>query len=99
MDACDANSDILWRVVEREEHEFMGLLRGVVDSVIENMSPEERVDAIREVAEQAMDMMTPEERMMLAQMMLAKLIDPMSNAEREQLVAHLAPVPALVGGD
>jgi hypothetical protein len=39
----------------------MGLLRSVVDTVIGNMSPEERVEAIREVSAQAIELMTPDE--------------------------------------
>jgi len=75
----------------------MGMLRGLVDTVITNISPEERVEAIREVAEQAMDLMTDEERLMLAEMVLTKLLDSMDNMHRARLVESLAPTPALVG--
>jgi len=75
----------------------MGMLRGLVDTVITNMSPDERVEAIREVAEQAMEMMTDEERLMLAEMVLVKLLDSMDGTHRERLVERLAPTPAFMG--
>ena len=52
----------------------MGLLRSVVDTVIGNMTPEERVEAIHEVASQAIELMTPDERTDLANRILADLI-------------------------
>src|SRR4051794_7036000 len=67
----------------------MGLLRSVVDTVIGNMSPEERVEAIREVSAQAIELMTPDERRDLTQSILADLFGSLTGPERQALVSQL----------
>lgn len=71
-----------------------GLLRGVVDTVIANMTPDERVEAINEVADRAINLMTADERRALATRILTTLLATMPDAERQQLVDGLALVPA-----
>ena len=97
--ASGAIGDILCEIVNERSARIDGHVTGAGGHGNQNMSPEERVEAIREVAEQAMDLMTDEERLMLAEMMLTKLINPMSNAEREQLMTRLVPTAALAVGD
>lgn len=74
----------------------MGLLRSVVDTVIANMSPEERVEAIREVSAQAIELMTADERRDLTHHILADLLGSLSGAERQALAAQLGVVPVPV---
>jgi hypothetical protein len=71
----------------------MGLLRSVVDTVIGNMSPEERVEAIREVSAQAIELMTLDERRDLTQRILTDLLGSLTSAERQALAAHLGALP------
>lgn len=67
----------------------MGLLRSVVDTVIGNMSAEERVEAIREVSAQAIELMTPDERRDLTHRILTDLLGSLTGAERQALAAQL----------
>lgn len=74
----------------------MGLLRSVVDTVISNMSPEERVEAIHEVAGQAIELMTADERRDLTNRILTDLLASLTNVERHALAAALVDAPAPV---
>lgn len=71
----------------------MGLLRSVVDTVIANMSPEERVEAIHEVSAQAIELMTADERRDLTHRIFNDLIGSLTGAERQALAAQLGVVP------
>ncbi|MDQ6601573.1 MAG: hypothetical protein M3Z19_02515 [Chloroflexota bacterium] len=77
------------RVRSEEFENRMGLLRSVVDTVIGNMTPEERVEAIREVAAQAINLMTPDERKDLANTIFAELTRSMTTDERRDIAARL----------
>jgi len=70
-----------------KERDRMGLLRSVVDTVIGNMTPEERVEAIREVATQAIELMTPDERSDLANRILTDLMISISSDQRKAAAA------------
>ena len=76
----------------------MGLLRSVVDTGINNMSAEERVEAIHEVATLAIELMTPDERRDLTNRILGELLGTMDSATRHALVAG-AIVPSAVSGE
>ncbi len=76
----------------------MGLLRSVVDTVISNMSAEERVEAIHEVATLAIELMTPDERRDLTNRILGELLGTMDSATRSALVAG-AVAPSAVSGE
>jgi len=86
------NATGMVRRARSEEFENrMGLLRSVVDTVIGNMTPEERVEAIREVAAQAITLMTPDERKGLANAIVAELIGSMTSDERRDIAARIVP--------
>lgn len=70
----------------------MGLLRSVVDTVIGNMSPEERVEAIHEVSAQAIELMTADERRDLTQRILTDLLASLTGPERQALAEELGKV-------
>jgi Mg/Co/Ni transporter MgtE len=74
----------------------MGLLRSVVDTVIGNMSPEERVEAIHEVSAQAIELMTPDERRDLTHRILTDLLASLTGAERQALATQLSAPPLSV---
>lgn len=75
----------------------MGLLRSVVDTVIANMTPEERVEAIREVAEQATGLMTADEQRDLATHLFTTLLQSLSPEQRDILARNLLAVPVAAG--
>ncbi len=75
----------------------MGLLRSVVDTVIGNMTPDERVEAIREVAEQATGLMTPDEQRDLATHLFTTLLQSLSAEQRNALARDLLAAPVASG--
>lgn len=69
----------------------MSFMRGMAERVVENMSAEERQEALRDVAGQMVARMSPAERLDAAREVVGMLVDGLPAAERASLVERLFP--------